>query len=96
MTHLDLNPINRPILDCTTSKLVENKFLEVEESYKQHIHGLELELKLQNELNEKKAHDIKKELVDDEELEGKGNGGKGYVTKMCSLKMNNFTSKSST
>ena len=71
-------------MDCTTFKQVENSLLMMEESYKQQIHDLEYELELQHKLMEN--YDIKnKQMDDDDELEGKGKGGKGYVKKMCSL-----------
>ena len=74
-------------LDCTTCKHVENSLLKMEECYKQQIHDLEFELELQYKLIEKN-YDIKSKLMgdgDDNELEGKGKGGKGYVKKMCNL-----------
>ena len=70
--------------DCTTCKHVENSLLKMEESYKQQIRDLEFELELQYKLIEKN-NDIKNKLMDDDELEGKGKGGKGYVKKMCDL-----------
>ena len=71
-------------LDCTTLKQVENSLLMMEESYKQQIHDLEYELELHYKLMEN--YDIKnKQMDDDDELEGKGKGGKGYVKKTCSL-----------
>ena len=71
-------------LDCTTCKQVKNSLLMMEESYKQQIRDLEYELELQYKLMEN--YDIKNKRMDDEdELEGKGKGGKGYVKKMCSL-----------
>ena len=71
-------------LDCTTLKQVENSLLMMEESYKQQIHDLECELELQYKLMEN--YDIQnKQMDDDDELEGKGKGGKGYIKKMCSL-----------
>ena len=74
-------------LDCTTCKHVENSLLKMEESYyKQQIHDLEFELELQYKLIEKN-YDMRNKLMgDDDESEGKGKGGKGYVKKMCSLK----------
>ena len=75
-------------LDCTTCKHVENSLLKMEECYKQQIHDLEFELELQYKLIEKN-YDIKNKLMsdgdDDDELEGKGKDGKGYVKKMCNL-----------
>ena len=76
-------------LDCTTyaCKHVENSLLEMEESYKQQIRDLEFELELQYKLIEKN-NEIKNKLIDDnddDELVGKGKGGKGYVEKMCNL-----------
>ena len=71
-------------LDCTTCK---NSLLKIEESYKQQIAALELELiHKQNCID--KYYFIKNELTNDEEnfLEGKGKGGKGYVRKGCDLK----------
>ena len=58
----------------------------MEESYKQQICDLEVELELQYKLIEKN-YDMRNKLMgDDDESEGKGKGGKGYVKKMCSLK----------
>ena len=71
-------------LDCTTCK---NSLLKIEESYKQQIAALELELiHKQNRID--KYYFIKNELSNDEEnfLEGKGKGGKGYVRKGCGSK----------
>ena len=77
-------------LDCiqstfnlqSTCKQVENSLLMMEESYKQQIRDLEYELELQYKLMEN--YDKNKQM-DDDQLEGKGKGGKGYVKKMCSL-----------
>ena len=70
-------------LDCTTCK---NGLVKLEESYKQQIAALELELKNQQNLIDKYYY-IKNELANDEEnfFEGKGKGGKGYVKKGCDL-----------
>ena len=71
-------------LDCTTCK--NNSLVKLEESYKQQIAALELELKNQQNLIDKYYY-IKNELANDEEnfFEGKGKGGKGYVKKGCDL-----------
>ena len=64
----------------------EQPILEMEESYKQQIRDMEFELELQYKLIEN--NEIKNKLMDDnddDELVGKGKGGKGYVEKMCNL-----------
>ena len=65
--------------------------MEMEESYKQQIRDLEFELELQYKFIEKN-NEIKNKLMDDnddDELVGKGKGGKGYawgyVEKMYDL-----------
>ena len=66
-------------LDCTKCK---NNLAKIEESYKQQIAALELELiNKQNRID--KYYFIKNELANDEEnfYEGKGKGGKGYMRK---------------
>ena len=66
-------------LDCTKCK---NNLTKIEESYKQQIAALELELiNKQNRID--KYYCIKNELANDEEnfYEGKGKGGKGYIRK---------------
>ena len=71
-------------LDCTTCKKC---LMKIEESYKQQIAALELELQHQRNVIDKYYH-IKNELTTNEEnfLEGKGKGGKGYIKKGCNLK----------
>ena len=71
-------------LDCTTCK---KNLAKIDESYKQQIAALELELiNKQNRID--KYYCIKNELTNDEEnfLEGKGKGGKGYIRKGYDLK----------
>ena len=71
-------------MDCTTCKKC---LLKIEESYKQQIAALELELQHQRNVIDK-YYRIKNELTNDIEnfLEGKGKRGKGYVKKGCNLK----------
>ena len=66
-------------MDCTTCKKC---LVKIEESYKQQIAALKLELPHQRNVIDKYYH-IKNELTNDEEnfFEGKGKGSKGYVKK---------------